>query len=118
MGKGFAVEDAAIQEEQLPEPEPVRTSAELAELARSTDDGWVKQEIVQELKFRGAAEALPTFVLFLRDSEPDVRIVAAEGLEDLRDQSAIAPLTKALEDEADEEVATVLREVLESLRSI
>ena len=87
----------------------------LADAARSETDGEVRQELALELLYRGSPRAYDTLMFLLMDDDPEVRIVAAEGLEDLADPEALPTLRQVLSLETDELVRQALSTSIEAL---
>jgi hypothetical protein len=73
--------------------------SQLLDLAVHATNAWTRADALEELAARRSIAALPAFLDRLADPDGDVRRLAADGLAELGNESALSALERALPNE-------------------
>ena len=102
--------------EEAPVPFHQLATDRLLDLAAHSASAWARADALEELAARRSEQALTTFVERLADPSGDVRRVAAEGLEELGNRTALAALERTLPGEPVERTRLALARAIAELR--
>jgi len=106
--------------EEAPEETPASLhqlrADRLADLAVHSGSAWTRADALEELVARTSTQALPVLVDRLADPDGDVRRVAADGLAELGNQTALAALERALPTESVERARLAMAQAIAELR--
>lgn len=91
---------------------PVNT---LVQAALRADDPSVREYLAHALRFRTGEDATDGIVALLGDNAPEVRLAAAESLEERADRRSLFSLAALVDDEEDAAVEGALRRAIQKM---
>ena len=89
---------------------------QLLELAKRSASAWTRTDALEALVERRSTQALPALLAGLADPDGDVRRVAAGGLAEIGNQTALAALERALPAETIEKTRLAMAQAIAELR--